>query len=61
MLSRQVTPSLELGLEAPSPTHIHNHTYTRNGERSVRSVGLPGRALASKDDVYFLWFSVSPT
>lgn len=50
-----MTPSLELGLAAPPPTHTHNHT--RNGER--RSVGLPGRALASKDDVYFPWFSVS--
>lgn len=56
-VSRQVTPSLELGLAAPPPTHTHNHT--RNGER--RSAGLPGRALESKDNVYFPWFSVSPT
>lgn len=42
---------------AVHPTIAHTYIMER---QEGRSVGLPSKALASKDDIYFLLFSVSP-
>lgn len=55
---------LRLRLAEPPNTRVCKHTYTIIHvyiieRQEGRSMGLPDRALASKDGIYFLLFSVS--